>query len=965
MAENYSIGVEITEEGLDETKARIRALLGELPKLGSAAKGAGSDFDEFTRGVLEGIQAEVKAQLALRNLGTEVERVDSKLKGVKPSTAAATSEFERLLRVSSNLGGALSTIPGPIGQFGGAIGNLTSSARAFAGVGGLVATSLVGIAAAAAATTTAIASLAIQQALAADDLAEAAEIMGVSISRYNQLSLAAQENSGSVQGLSSVYDKLSRSLSKGAEDNERTLDSFANLGLRIDDLNKLSREDAAAIIVKRWKELGQTAVATASMLQILGGSARSESLALVAASEQSDELKRRTEKLSEATEKLSGKGGELETQLNDITREVKLALAEFALEWADPTIRALEGIKELIDWMQKIPADPPWWYKLVGIGADLGIPQLFPDQRPDSKKNQAKTQKQLDDEAFLEWSARNATPGGSVRGPQVPVPTPMGPPAPSAEEQVKREQAAREREKAAEEARKKAKAEAERLAAEQKRQREAAEKFANELRLQTQYKIQFNNAMTAGNLVAADELEIQEKIRAAIASQPGLSKQKQQQVAKDVRAQAESDRSTKQAVGLRGLDQEVTARERLAAVTRLGVNATREVEIQLEIESRARSEGIDKIRDHVAYLELESRVRRRSAADNRISVDSSLEALEQQLKDERALAAVRNDGITAQKLASATIEVDTRIRQGRQEVTEKERQKMIALTLAIREQQEIPRTFEGGVKDAYTSWTKGVNDMGTFGEKVFTDLTTGLRDGLVNGIMEGKLSLDELGKTLMKDLLGKGIDLLMQDMMKGLGLDKLFGGVSSGAAIGTSASSTMLAEAPFIGAAIGSAAAAMLQGGGSGNKGGGLMSLISAGASLFGGSTGADTTNFVANTGNDASMFITPTVNALGNLYNRGNVIPFARGGIIDRPALFPMQSGIGLMGEAGPEGIFPVTRDSKGRLGVRSVGGQDQPRPTVVNNHFSITGPVDRRSEQQVAAAAYRGASIATRRNS
>jgi hypothetical protein len=55
---------------------------------------------------------------------------------------------------------------------------------------------------------------------------------------------------------------------------------------------------------------------------------------------------------------------------------------------------------------------------------------------------------------------------------------------------------------------------------------------------------------------------------------------------------------------------------------------------------------------------------------------------------------------------------------------------------------------------------------------------------------------------------------------------------------------------------------------------------------------------------------------------------PFARGGaftnsIVSTPTLFPFANGTGLMGEAGPEAIMPLRRDSSGRLGVSGGGAQ------------------------------------------
>jgi len=65
--------------------------------------------------------------------------------------------------------------------------------------------------------------------------------------------------------------------------------------------------------------------------------------------------------------------------------------------------------------------------------------------------------------------------------------------------------------------------------------------------------------------------------------------------------------------------------------------------------------------------------------------------------------------------------------------------------------------------------------------------------------------------------------------------------------------------------------------------------------------------------------------NAKGNAFHGGNVIPFARGGVVTRPTLFPMANGAGLMGESGPEAIIPLARSSDGKLGVRGGG-------TVIN---------------------------------
>ncbi len=52
-------------------------------------------------------------------------------------------------------------------------------------------------------------------------------------------------------------------------------------------------------------------------------------------------------------------------------------------------------------------------------------------------------------------------------------------------------------------------------------------------------------------------------------------------------------------------------------------------------------------------------------------------------------------------------------------------------------------------------------------------------------------------------------------------------------------------------------------------------------------------------------------------------VTGFAKGGVIGTPTLFPMTpSGLGLMGEAGPEAVLPLARGPDGRLGVKAPAG-------------------------------------------
>lgn len=59
---------------------------------------------------------------------------------------------------------------------------------------------------------------------------------------------------------------------------------------------------------------------------------------------------------------------------------------------------------------------------------------------------------------------------------------------------------------------------------------------------------------------------------------------------------------------------------------------------------------------------------------------------------------------------------------------------------------------------------------------------------------------------------------------------------------------------------------------------------------------------------------------ANGNVFQNGNVIPFAKGGVVNKPTIFPMANGgTGLMGEAGAEAVMPLRRMPNGRLGVEA----------------------------------------------
>ncbi|MGJ7655064.1 phage tail tape measure protein [Escherichia coli] len=97
-----------------------------------------------------------------------------------------------------------------------------------------------------------------------------------------------------------------------------------------------------------------------------------------------------------------------------------------------------------------------------------------------------------------------------------------------------------------------------------------------------------------------------------------------------------------------------------------------------------------------------------------------------------------------------------------------------------------------------------------------------------------------------------------------------------------------------------------------------LSSIMGIGSSVIGGVSGGAATSSgtaIADYGNNFQF------NAKGGVYSSSDLSAYS-GQVVDNPTFFAFAKGAGVMGEAGPEAIMPLTRASDGSLGVRSVGG-------------------------------------------
>lgn len=132
--------------------------------------------------------------------------------------------------------------------------------------------------------------------------------------------------------------------------------------------------------------------------------------------------------------------------------------------------------------------------------------------------------------------------------------------------------------------------------------------------------------------------------------------------------------------------------------------------------------------------------------------------------------------------------------------------------------------------------------------------------------------------------------------------------------------------------------------------GAGFMSMFGGGASGASGDAGGLFSS---------GAFDNLTLNAKGGAYASEGLSAHSNT-IVNTPTYFAFAKGAGLMGEAGPEAIMPLTRSADGSLGVRMVGGESGSGvggDTIIHQHFTISGNGDAALRQAMQEAAQKGA--------
>jgi len=200
--------------------------------------------------------------------------------------------------------------------------------------------------------------------------------------------------------------------------------------------------------------------------------------------------------------------------------------------------------------------------------------------------------------------------------------------------------------------------------------------------------------------------------------------------------------------------------------------------------------------------------------------------------------------------------------------------------------------WRNGATSAFSNYLQSARNVAGQTRDLFSNAFSSMEDAVVNFAMTGKLSFADFTKSILADM----------------------------ARIATRQASSALLSS-LVGAG-----ASYFGGGGSGNG-------------LAAGSAGATSSNLGASQAGYSSAYF----QADGGAWTNG-VQMFANGAaftnsVVSKPTAFGMAGGqTGVMGEAGPEAIMPLTRTAGGQLGVRAISGGGSGGGNVYNFPVAVS---------------------------
>jgi lambda family phage tail tape measure protein len=150
------------------------------------------------------------------------------------------------------------------------------------------------------------------------------------------------------------------------------------------------------------------------------------------------------------------------------------------------------------------------------------------------------------------------------------------------------------------------------------------------------------------------------------------------------------------------------------------------------------------------------------------------------------------------------------------------------------------RSFATGWKKAFDEYVDAATNAAAKAERLFMKFTSGIEDALVDFVKTGKLNWKSFVADMAEELLRNQIKETIAGFGQALGLSSIFGGSSSGAAIGSSPSKPMYVV-DISGGATGASGTggsildSILGGNKSGSSGGFFDGILNVGKSIFGG----------------------------------------------------------------------------------------------------------------------------------